>query len=244
MSNQIDFQAISPMIIQGALKSELDILLNHLTVLRVRDIEGFEFHECLHGSRPVVISRTKIGEINSAVASALGIQTYRPRLIVNQGTAGALTEWLNTGDIVIGTRVCYLSQFSTQTDRDADAINPWKSDAYRTVDGDELSYHTDANLLQTLRTVCKNQLQPVYFDVIGSGDLWTKDPQQIHRYHHQYGVVCEAMECAGAYLTANGMHTPIVSIRAISNNELKHQTYDQSSGALAQSFVLELLEHL
>ncbi len=244
MTYETEFQKSAPILIQGALESELDILLDAIKSTNTRTVGGFVFHEGYYQNRPVVLSRTKIGEINSAIATTLGIQTYRPRLIINQGTAGALTEWLNAGDIVIGTRVCYLSQFSTDADRDADAINPWKSDAYRTVDGDVTSYHADPALLVSLRSLCKDVLQEVYFDVIGSGDVWTKEPLQIHNYHRIYGAVCEAMECAGAYLTANSLGTPVVSIRSISNNELKHQAYDQASGALAQRFVLELLEKI
>ena len=243
-NNHESFQSRAPILVQGALKSELDLLLDTFEIMQARDIGGFDFFECAHQNRPIVVCRTKIGEINSAIATTLAIQTYHPQLILNQGTAGALTDWLNTGDIVIGTRVCYLSQFSTDADRDADPINPWKSNTYRTIDGDETSYHTDTKLLQALHSICPKQRQNVYFDVIGSGDVWTKDPQQIHRYHQQYGVVCEAMECTGAYLAANGLQTPLVSIRAISNNELKHQAYDQSSGALAQKFVLDLLNRL
>ena len=243
-NDTVHFQDCQPLLIQGALKSELDLLLNTFEILQVNTVGGFEFFECLHQGRPIVVCRTRIGEINSAIATTLAIQTYHPRLIINQGTAGALTDWPNTGDIVIGTRVCYLSQFSTHADRDADPINPWKSDAYRTVDGDVASYQTSPALLHALRAVCQSPANRVYFDVLGSGDVWTKDPQQIHRYHQQYGVVCESMECAGAYLAANSLQTPLVSIRAISNNELKHQIYDQASGILAQKFVLELLDQL
>ena len=244
INNSVPLLDRAPILIQGALKSELNLLLDAFEVLQTKTIGGFDFFECNHRGAPVVICRTMIGEIHSAMATTLGIEHYHPRLIINQGTAGALTHWLNTGDVVIGTRVCYLSQFSTDADRDADAINPWKTNHYRTVDGDESSYHTDPTLLQELRAICQKQGHHVYFDILGSGDVWTKEPQQIHRYHQQYGVVCEAMECAGAYLAANRLQTPLVSIRAISNNELKHQTYDQASGVLAQKFVLELLPHL
>lgn len=244
MKSTTDYATVSPILIQGALKSELDILLNAFEVVQTKTVGTFEFRECIYRDHPIVVSRTKIGEINSAIATSLAIQTYHPKFIINQGTAGALSEWLNVGDIVIGTRICYLSQFSTDADRDADAINPWKSDSYRTIDGDETSYCTNATLLKELREICKDLSDEIYFDIIGSGDVWTKEPQQIHRQHQLYGAICEAMECAGAYLTANSMETPLVSIRAISNNELKHQPYDESSGALAQNFVLKLLDRI
>ena len=242
--NNISFSDCTPILIQGALDSELDLFLNAFTLLQTRQIGAFEFHECLYKNRPIVLSKTKIGEICGATATTLAIQTYHPKLILNQGTAGALVDWLNTGDIVIGKRVRYLSDFSTDAMRDAEPINPWKSDAYRSCDGDTLSYDADPNLLQALTQICGTLTQEVYFDVIGSGDVWTRDPQKIHDLHRRLGAVCECMECAGAYLAANSLGTPIVSVRAISNNELKAQAYDQASGALAQKFVLSLLDLL
>ena len=242
--NNISFSDSAPIVIQGALESELDLFLNAFTVLQTRKVGAFEFYECLYKNRPIVLSKTKIGEICGATATTLAIETYHPRLILNQGTAGALVDWLNTGDIVVGRRVCYLSDFSTDAMRDAEPINPWKSDTYRSCDGDTLSYDADPDLLQTIARICENLTQEIHFDVIGSGDVWTKDPQKIHELHRRLGAVCECMECAGAYLSANSLGTPIVSIRAISNNELKGQAYDQSSGAPAQRFVLNLLDLL
>ena len=236
--------ALAPIVIQGALESELDLLLNTFEVLKTNTVGGFTFYECLYQNRPIVVSRTKIGEISAAVATTLAIQVYHPKWILNQGTAGALTEWLNVGDIIVGERVCYLSQFSTDPNRDADAINPWKSDAYRSVDGDTVSYSADPTLLKAIQSACRELPYSVSFDVIGSGDVWTKDPQEIHRHHQHLGAVCEAMECTGTYLAANSLGTPLISIRAISNNELKHQAYDQASGILAQKFVLNLLDRI
>ena len=238
---EIGYDQKAPLLIQGALDSEINILLDALKPQRKETIGGFIFYECMLQEQPVVVSKTRIGEINSAIATTLAIAHYHPRMILNQGTAGALVDWLNTGDIVIGKRVCYMSQFSTDENRDADAINPWKTDAYRTLDGDTVTYHADQTLLENIRNACRKMNREVCFDVIASGDIWTKDPLQIHKHHQSYGVVCEAMECAGAYLAANSLGVPLISVRAISNNELKHQVYHESAGATAQQFVLELL---
>ena len=231
----------APLFIQGALASEIDLLLDALKPHREQIIGGFVFYESTFRDQPVIVGKTRMGEINSAIATTLAIEHYHPRIILNQGTAGALVDWLNTGDIVIGKRVCYMSQFSTDENRDADAINPWKTDAYRTLDGETVSYQADGTLLQSIRNACQKMSREVYFDVIASGDVWTKDPLHIHKCHQTLGAVCEAMECAGAYLAANSLGVPLVSIRAISNNELKHQIYHESAGATAQQFVLEIL---
>ena len=232
----------APIVIQGALESELDLFLNTFKITAHRAVGAFDFYECMHRDNPIVVSKTKIGEICSATATALAIQQYHPRWILNQGTAGALVDWLNTGDIVIGKRICYFSQFSTDEARDVEAINPWKTDGYRSIDGDVISYQADQALLQAVKDAAAPLRYPLYFDTLGSGDIWTKDPIQIRKNHQQFGAVCEAMECAGAYLAANSLQTPLLSVRAISNNELKHQAYDEASGILAQRFVLELLD--
>ena len=236
------FQA--PTVIQGALDSELDLLLNTFDVLQKQVIGGFVFYECRYKKTPILISKTKIGEICSATATALAIAHYQPRRIINQGTAGALVDWLDTGDVVIGKRICYFSGFSTDEARDIEAINPWKTDEYHSIDGDVISYRANEGLLQAVENAVRALPHRVYFDTVGSGDIWTKDPIEIRRNHSLYGAVCEAMECAGAYLSANSMGVPVITVRAISNNELKHQPYSEASGVLAQRFVLELLERL
>ena len=244
MEHEFPVNHQAPIIIQGALDSELDLLLQSFTVLNHRTVGSFDFYECLYHEKPIVVSKTKIGEICSATATTLAIRLYQPRFILNQGTAGALVDWLNTGDVVIGKQICYFSQFSTDPNRDIEGINPWKTEEYHSIDGDVISYRSDKQLFEAVKEASQALRYPIHFDTLGSGDIWTKDPIQIRKSNQQFGAVCEAMECAGAYLAANALGTPLLSIRAISNNELKHQVYDQSSGILAQRFVLDLLDQL
>ena len=48
----------APIMIQGALHSELDLLLSNLEPVQARNIGGFDFFECRFQNRSVVISRT------------------------------------------------------------------------------------------------------------------------------------------------------------------------------------------
>ena len=50
------------------------------------------------------------------------------------------------------------------------------------------------------------------------------------------------MECSGAYLAANSQNIPIVSIRVISNNELKNQKYDENMSIVSQKLVIDILD--
>ena len=51
-----------------------------------------------------MISRTEIGAINAAAATALGVERFQPAAVINQGNAGASNPDLALGDIVIGEK--------------------------------------------------------------------------------------------------------------------------------------------
>jgi Phosphorylase superfamily len=50
----------------------------------------------------VVVSRTEVGPINAVAATTLAIVNFKPKLVINQGTAGANDPELKIFDIVVG----------------------------------------------------------------------------------------------------------------------------------------------
>lgn len=223
-----------PIMIQGALQSEIDLLIKEFAPHKKREIGGFLFYECDYRKTPVVISKTKMGEVCAAIATTLAIEHYRPAWILNQGTAGACDERLHAGDVVVGERVVYLSQYATKSDRERDALNPWKSRAYQTLDGEMISMATDHRLLKWIETVTLPIDGSVCLGTLGSGDVWTTDVQTIRDNRERLGVLCESMECTGVYMAANSQGVPAISVRVISNNELIGEQYLPSCGTVAE----------
>lgn len=233
-----------PIVIQGAMQSELQTLLENMDSQKKVTVGELVFYECIYKDLPIIISKTKIGEIASAIATTVAIQRYEPALVINQGTAGALVRWLHRGDIVVGKEIYYISQYSTEPDKEEDIINPWKRDGYRTKDGEALSYKANEELIALLESMEHLKKDGVYFDIIASGDVWTKSRNLMERYNSLYGVVCEAMECSGAYLAASTFGTPLVSLRVISNNEITGEAFDEETGAIAQMAALRIIDEL
>ena len=231
-----------PIVVQGALKSEINYLLDNLDVKNETHLGEFIFYECIYKNYPIIVSKTKMGEIPSAIATTLVIEKYNPLFILNQGTAGAFVEWLNKGDIVVGKQIYYLSQFSIDKDKETDDINPWKNSGYKNIDNDTVSYKSDEKLLNLLQNLDILKKDNIYFDIIGSGDVWTKDINVMKKYNSDHGIVCEAMECSGAYLAANSLGIPLVSIRVISNNEIKKQEYDETTSIISQKITISIID--
>ena len=231
-----------PILIQGALQSEIDFLLSRLSIDAKREIGGVVFYEGTYRDHPVVVCKTKMGEIAAAIATTVAIEAYAPVWILNQGTAGAFAKELHTGDVTVGERVVYLSQFSTKSDKEADALNPWKEDGYCTLDGETISLKTDARLLAWLKSLSLPVKGTLHFGTLGSGDVWTTGREQISAYRERFGILCESMECTGVYMAANSRGVPAVSVRVISNTELLGESYLPESADIAASCALDILD--
>lgn len=233
---------LAPVLIQGALQSELDYLLNTLEIQSTAQEAGYVFYECLYKGCPVIVSKTKMGEVSAAIATVIAIKKYAPAIIINQGTAGAFAMHLNVGDIVVGERICYISQFATESDKENEPLNPWKRGEYRTIDNEIMSYKCEEKLLAWLKSLEVLKNNTVYFDTVGSGDVWTKSPELIKEYNSKYGITCEAMECTGVYFAANSFNTPAVTLRVISNNEVTQQPFDETTSLFSQKLALTVTD--
>jgi len=90
------------LVIQGAVDSEVEPLVAALVNPRRVRIAAWTFWRGQLAGRNVVVSRTEVGSINAVAATTLAITSFHPRLIINQGTAGATVPDLRVLDIVAG----------------------------------------------------------------------------------------------------------------------------------------------
>jgi adenosylhomocysteine nucleosidase len=81
-----------------------------------RRIQGFVFTSgTIEGAR-VVVARSGVGKVNAAVVATLLVEHFTPSVVLFTGTAGAIDNKLNPGDVVIGTGVGY-HDFGSVTER-------------------------------------------------------------------------------------------------------------------------------
>src|SRR5690242_10294605 len=92
------------LLIQGAVDGELQPLLAALQDKKEVRIAAWTYWTGTMAGKRVVVSRTEMGPINAAAATALGIREFQPAVVINQGTAGANNPELKVFDIVVGER--------------------------------------------------------------------------------------------------------------------------------------------
>ena len=90
-----------PILIQGAMDVETDRTAGRLEGRTEETMAGFRFWRGRYRGLELVVSRTEVGTISAAAATALGIQRFSPILVLNQGTAGAHRSDLHVGDVVV-----------------------------------------------------------------------------------------------------------------------------------------------
>jgi adenosylhomocysteine nucleosidase len=237
-------------LVQGALDVEVQPLLAALEGRRTTQISAWTFWKGPIGAKQLVVSRTEAGPINAVAATVLGIERYRPTLIINQGTAGAHNPDLRLWDIVIGERTVDYSAYTSPHAAAGSGIQPahWKPDPHRLrLDGKQLTpfstFSGDARTIQ-IATAMKNPRGRVFRGTVGSAYQYNREIDMIANIRARYGTDSEDMESAFAHGAAIGLRTRFLAIRMISDSEYNHPTFERVAGQYCSEFVVELVGRL
>lgn len=242
--NGVDF------VVQGTVDSELQPLLTALERREQVQIAAWTFWRGRIGSKTVVVSRTEMGPINAAAATALAIVNFRPRLILNQGTAGATEPNLKVFDIVVGEATVDYGAFRSPH-RDAGAgvdLSSWMPMPHRLrLDGKErIEFRTFPGDAAAFRTAMQTPYKRgrVVKGVIGSANEINLEIDRLTWIRTRFGAVSEDMESAFAAGVAAGFRTPFLAIRVISDSEFHASDAEVSAGEDCASFVLDVIKRI
>ncbi|GMR23209.1 MAG: 5'-methylthioadenosine/S-adenosylhomocysteine nucleosidase [Acidobacteriota bacterium] len=239
----------APIAIQGAVDTELGPLIEAIGNPQPVDIQGFRFWEGEIDDTRVVVSRTEVGMVHAAMATTILIREYAPRIIINQGTAGAVNPELVRGDIILGKASVPFGAFRTsQRKRDEGVdIERWVVLPRLLREGDERvrfeSFATDADLLARASEVpyTGGKLLP---GILGSADQWNREIDKLLWAHKVFGIDSEDMETAAVHQVAHISGIPILAVRIISNSEYHDQEFRPELGSDCAEFVIAVVKAL
>jgi adenosylhomocysteine nucleosidase len=237
-------------LIQAAIEPELRPLLAALEDAKEVRIGAWTFWTGRitgkNGAKSVVVSRTEMGPINAAAATALGIQMFQPAVIVNQGTAGGSNPDLRLWDIVLGERTTDYSAFLAEHGDAGTGTNParWKPLVHSLRLEKELvkfpSFPGDATLIEAALKV-KYERGRIVKGNLGSAYQLNRVLDRIQWLRKTYGIDSEDMESAFSAGVAMGMKVRFLAIRIISDTEWTHPKFEPATGEVCAQFVVELV---
>jgi adenosylhomocysteine nucleosidase len=243
-----------PMIVQGAMDVEIRQLAAALEHAEQEQVRGWTFWRGTIDGYPVVVSKTLKGISNAAAATALAAERYAPIAIINQGTAGGHQPDLYVFDIVLGTDAVNLGSFKTgyRARGLGSRFEEWapldlmRSEGSAGNDPNARSmrrFHGDDGLLAAARSVRDRYRRGRVVDgVIGSSEIWNSELDRVQQFHDRFGTTAEEMETASAAQIAGLFDVPFLGIRVVSNNITNGGSYDATTGAACQEYVLEVVK--
>lgn len=242
-----------PIIIQGPMPIEAEQFAQRLDKVKVEKSGTFVFYKGYLNKYPVIVAKTGKGMENTAAATAIAIEKYKPIAIINEGTAGGHDPNLNVFDIVLGKRVTNIGSLKTETKNENEGMDPsqWIPMDLMASEGsgsdpnaEKIRYYEgDKDLLAAANAVKDTYTKgKVVEGTIGSADVWNNEVDRIKWFHTNYGTSVEEMEGAAAAQIAKAYDVPFLGIRILSNNKTNGGTYNPDTAAANQEYVYEVVK--
>jgi adenosylhomocysteine nucleosidase len=199
----------------GAMEDEITLLRQALENSRNEIIGEFEFLQGDLEGKPVILLRSGIGKVNTAVGCTVLIDHFDPALVINTGSAGGIDPALSYGDVIISNGLIY-------HDVDVRAFNyePGQLPGQPTVFTvpEELINRAERAVDELHQEgVLPPSLNHIR-GIIGSGDIFIHDPERIAAIRELFPKV-RAVEMEGTAIahTCALFHVPAIIIRALSD---------------------------
>lgn len=230
----------APIAIIGAMAQEVTILIDQLTNAKVTEVAGIAMHSGNINGVPVVITQSGIGKVNATIATAMVIERFSPKAIINTGSAGGIGKGLKVGDVVLGQSV-------THHDVDVTAFGY----AIGQMAQMPVDYPSNKQLLQVLSVASSAfPTAQVHQGQIVSGDQFIADSENFATIKQNFpDAMAVEMEAAAIAQTCHQFNVPFVVVRAISDlaDEEASMSFDEfieQAGKHSAEMVVNVLNEL
>ncbi|MCD8282903.1 MAG: 5'-methylthioadenosine/adenosylhomocysteine nucleosidase, partial [Prevotella sp.] len=192
-----------------AMDRELRLLLRLLPCKRETDGEGGEYYcQTIDGGRELVITRSGIGKVNSALVATQLMRRYCPDCIISTGVAGGASDDVEPLDVVASSATVY---------HDADCGSGCQ---YGQIQGLPAVFEADKRLVAVAEAT-----PGVRSGLIATGDKFiSKRADVLQILTHFPSAVAVDMESCSIAQACFLRSCPFISFRVISDNPLKDRS--------------------
>lgn len=193
----------------GAMSIEVDTLRNAFSASDT----GGEVYVSRRGDSTVTICRCGVGKVNAASLTQHLIDCFSPDCVINTGTAGALTDALPIGGIVVSRDAAYHDV------RPVALLEDMYGDRFIRADGE---------LVTLAESACRENSLPFLTGTIVSGDSFISTEEQREEIFREFpDSLCTEMEGAAIAHVCRKSNVPFVIIRAISDFASDEETFER-----------------
>lgn len=224
----------------GAMEEEVELLREKMDVHMAEVIAHCEYFIGTLQGKEVVLSKSGIGKVNAAMATAILFERYNPDVVVNTGSAGGYNSELKIGDLVISSEVRH-------HDVDVTAFG-YK---YGQVPQLPEAFKADASMVEIAEAAARSieGVQAIK-GLIATGDTFMSDPDKVEFVRGKFPDI-QAVEMEGAAIAqvAYQFDIPFVIIRSLSDiagqkSEISFDKFIEKASVNSANLVMEMIKGL
>ncbi len=229
---------MSKIAIMGAMPEEIEPIIATLHDLRKAEYADNTYYEGTYKGQEVVVAYSKIGKVFASLTATILIEKFGCDRLLFSGVAGAISEELNIGDLIIADGLC-------QHDLDITAFGH----PYGYVPEGDVCIWADIELREIAKYIAKDKGLTLREGVIATGDQFVADPERKAWISETFKADALEMEGAAVAVVCHALAVPFFILRAISDSADMDAGFDfdaflVSSAKVSADFILSMVEKI
>jgi len=224
--------------IMGAMPEEIEPIIDKLENLRKSVYASNIYYEGDYKDKSIVVAYSKIGKVFAALTATILIEKFSCDKLLFSGVAGAISDDLKIGDLIIADGLC-------QHDLDITTFGH----PYGFVPEGEVCISTDVGLRAIAKDVAKKKGLTLKEGIIATGDQFVANSVRKEWIADTFMASALEMEGASVAVVCNALNIPFFILRAISDSAdmdagFDFDTFLQSSAKVSADLILSMVEHI
>ena len=229
---------MSKIAIMGAMPEEIEPIIGKLENLKETQYAANKYYEGTYNGKEVVVAYSKIGKVFATLTATILIEKFGCDRLLFSGVAGAISDDLQIGDLIIAEGLC-------QHDLDITAFGH----PYGYVPEGEVCVASDEKLRDIAKQVALSKDLPLKEGIIATGDQFVANAERKDWIGDTFKADALEMEGAAVAVVCNALGVPFFILRAISDSADMDAGFDfdeflESSAKISADFILSMVDRI
>jgi adenosylhomocysteine/aminodeoxyfutalosine nucleosidase len=221
--------------IMGAMPEEVEPLVAKLRAVQEVEYANNTYYTGTYRDQEVVVAYSKIGKVFASLTATILIEKFGCDTLRVSGVAGAISDDLHIGDLVIADGLC-------QHDLDITAFGH----PHGYVPEGEVCIWADPDLRAIAKKVAYDQGIKLKEGIIATGDQFVASPERKNWIGETFKADALEMEGAAVAVVCNALDVPFFILRAISDSADMDAGFDfdaflHSSAKISADFIMAMV---
>ncbi|CAA6827217.1 MAG: Menaquinone via 6-amino-6-deoxyfutalosine step 2 [uncultured Sulfurovum sp.] len=220
----------------GAMPEEVEPIVEKLQDVKRTVYAANTYYEGTYNGHDVVVAYSKIGKVFATLTATVLLEKFGCEKLLFSGVAGAISDELNIGDLIIADGLC-------QHDLDITAFGH----PFGYVPEGEVCIPTDVILRNVAKKVAASKGLVLKEGVIATGDQFVANPERKEWIGSTFEASALEMEGASVAVVCSSLEVPFFILRAISDSADMDASFNfdeflESSAKISADFILSMVD--